>query len=71
MDEEPVLMIVLRSQVVIKFGAMAGSSLVLGRPVSSSVILEIVTTKVLCFFCYHVWAPILKKMSGVVVMLNG
>lgn len=64
MDEEPILMIVLRSQVVIKFGAMAGSSLVIGRPVPSSVILEIVTTKVLCFFCYHVWAPILKNVWG-------
>lgn len=64
MDEKPILTIVLRSQIVIKFGAMAGSSLVLGRPVPSSVILEIVTTKVLCFFCYRVWAPILKNAWG-------
>lgn len=64
MDEEPILTIVMRPQIVIKFGVMAGSSLVLGRPVPSSVIIEIVTTKVLYFFCHRVWAPILKNVWG-------
>lgn len=48
MGEELVLMIVLRSQVVIKFRGMVGSLFidVPGRPVPVLVILEIVTTKV-------------------------
>lgn len=48
MGEELLLMIVLRSQVVIKFGGMVGSLFidVPARPVPVLVILEIVTTKV-------------------------